>query len=79
MTRNCNKFYCNLTFYKLNTYLILTSACFGLVEQNTSTDESFNKDFSCREVTPLSANNCACADTIDDSECPETLHYIFGP
>ena len=29
----CNKFYCNLTFYKLNTYLILTSAWFGFVEQ----------------------------------------------
>ena len=27
---NCNKFYCNLTFYKLNTYLILTSACLVL-------------------------------------------------
>ena len=27
---NCNKFYCNLIFYKLNTYLILTSACLVL-------------------------------------------------
>ena len=52
---------------------------FGLVEQNASTDESFNKDFSCREVTPLSANNCACAVTVVESECLETLHYIFGP
>ena len=43
-----------------------------------STDESFNKDFSCREVTPLSANIRACADTVDESDCLETLHYIFG-
>ena len=43
-----------------------------------STDESFNKDFSCREVTPLSANIRACADTVDESDCVETLHYIFG-
>ena len=43
-----------------------------------STDESFNKDFSCREVTPLSANIRACADIVDESNCLETLHYIFG-
>ena len=43
-----------------------------------STDEFFNKDFSCREVTPLSANICACADIVDESNCLETLHYIFG-
>ena len=43
-----------------------------------STDESFNKDFSCREVTPLSANIRACADIVDESDCLETLHYIFG-
>ena len=68
-TSNCNKFYCNLTFYKLNTYLILTSAWFGFVEQNVSTDKYFLKEFSCRQVTPclrmsahapysLSTGNC---------------------
>ena len=47
---NCNKFYCNLTFYKLNTYLILTFKClFGFVEQNTSTDKNFLKEYSCHE------------------------------
>ena len=75
---NCNKFYCNLTFCKLNTYLILTSACFGLVEQNASTDKSFFKDFTCREVTPWSANIRACAEIVVESECLET-HYIFVP
>ena len=44
-----------------------------------STDKSFNKDFSCREVTPLSAHIRACADILDESDCLETLHYIFGP
>ena len=38
---NCNKFYCNLTFYKLNTYLILTSACLVLWSKNVSTDKNF--------------------------------------
>ena len=38
---NCNKFYCNLTFYKLNTYLIFTSACLVLWSKNVSTDKNF--------------------------------------
>ena len=76
---NCNKFYRNLTFCKLNTYLILASACFGLLEQNGSTDKSFFKDFTCLEVTPLSANICACTEIVVESEYLETLHYIFGP
>ena len=53
---NCNKIYCNLTFHKLNTYLILTSAWFGFVEQNASTNNNFLKEiFLSREVTP-----CLC-------------------
>ena len=71
---NCNKFYCNLTFYKFNTYLILASACFGLVEQNVSTNESFNKDFSCREVTPLSAKTPKNLNAHQDVDTP----YLIG-
>ena len=37
-----------------------------------------HKCFTCREVTPLSANICACAEIVVKSECLETLHYIFG-
>ena len=38
--RNCNKFYCNLTFCKLNTYLILTNAYLVLWRQNAATNKN---------------------------------------
>ena len=37
---NCNKFYCNLTFCKLNTYLILTNAYLILWRQNAATNKN---------------------------------------
>ena len=37
---NCNKFYCNLTFCKLNTYLILTNAYLVLWRQNAATNKN---------------------------------------
>ena len=40
--------------------------------------ERFFKDFTCREVTPFSANIRACAEIVVESECLETLHHIFG-
>ena len=36
----CNKFYCNLTFCKLNTYLILTNAYLVLWRQNAATNKN---------------------------------------
>ena len=37
---DCNKFYCNLTFCKLNTYLILTNAYLVLWRQNAATNKN---------------------------------------
>ena len=54
---NCNKFYCNLTFYKLNTYLILTSACLGLWSKNVSTDKNFLRNILVTRGDPFV---CAC-------------------
>ena len=76
---NCNKFYCNLTFYKLNTYLILTSAWFGFVEQNVSTDKYFFKRIFLSAGDPLSAHVRACAVLIVDRQLSRDLHCIFGP
>ena len=55
--RNCNKFYCNLTFYKLNTYLILTSACLVLWSKNVSTDKNFLRNILVTRGDPFV---CAC-------------------
>ena len=54
---NCNKFYCNLTFYKLNTYLILTSACLVLWSKNVSTDKNFLRNILVTRGDPFV---CAC-------------------
>ena len=53
----CNKFYCNLTFYKLNTYLILTSACLVLWSKNVSTDKNFLRNILVTRGDPFV---CAC-------------------
>ena len=45
---NCNKFYCNLTFYKLNTYLILTSACLFCGAKHIDRQEFFKEIFLSR-------------------------------
>ena len=65
---NCNKFYCNLTFYKLNTYLILTSAWFGFVEQNVSTDKNFLRNIFVTRGDPFV---CACP-RLRSSRCRQT-------
>ena len=67
--RNCNKFYCNLTFYKLNTYLILTSAWFGFVEQNVSTDKNFLRNILVTSGDPFV---CACP-RLRSSRCRQTI------
>ena len=54
---NCNKFYCNLTFYKLNTYLILTSACLVLWSKNISTNKNFLRNILVTRGDPFV---CAC-------------------
>ena len=66
---NCNKFYCNLTFYKLNTYLILTSAWFGFVEQNVSTDKNFLRNILVTSGDPFV---CACP-RLRSSRCRQTI------
>ena len=66
---NCNKFYCNLTFYKLNTYLILTSAWFGFVEQNVSTDKNFLRNILVTRGDPFV---CACP-RLRSSRCRQTI------
>ena len=66
---DCNKFYCNLTFYKLNTYLILTSAWFGFVEQNVSTDKNFLRNILVTRGDPFV---CACP-LLRSSRCRQTI------
>ena len=66
---NCNKFYCNLTFYKLNTYLILTSAWFGFVEQNVSTNKNFLRNILVTRGDPFV---CACP-RLRSSRCRQTI------
>ena len=76
---NCNKFYCNLTFYKLNTYPILTSACLFCGAKHIDRQEFFKEIFLSQEVTPLSAHVRACAVLVVDRRSSRALHYIFGP
>ena len=76
---NCNKFYCNLTFYKLNTYLILTSACLVLWSKNVSTDKNFLRTILVTRGDPLSAHVRACAVVVVDRRMSRALHCIFGP
>ena len=76
---NCNKFYCNLTFYKLNTYLILTSAWFGFVEQNVSTDKYFLKEFSCRQVTPCLRMSAHAPYSLSTGNCREIFIVFLVP
>ena len=76
---NCNKFYCNLTFYKLNTYLILTSACLVLWSKNVSTDKNFLRNILVTRGDPLSAHVRACAVVVVDRRMSRVLHCIFGP
>ena len=65
---NCNKFYCNLTFYKLNTYLILTSACLVLWSKNVSTDKNFLRNILVTRGDPFV---CACL-RLRSSHCGQT-------
>ena len=65
---NCNKFYCNLTFYKLNTYLILTSACLVLWSKNVSTDKNFLRNILVTRGDPFV---CACP-RLRSSRCRQT-------
>ena len=76
---NCNKFYCNLTFYKLNTYLILTSACLCLWSKRIDRQEFLKEIFLSQEVTPLSVHVRACAVLVVDRGLSRALHCIFGP
>ena len=76
---NCNKFYCNLTFYKLNTNLILTRPWFGFVEQNLSTDKYFLKEIFLSAGDPLSAHVRTCAVLIANRQLSRAPHCIFGP
>ena len=76
---NCNKFYCNLTFYKLNTYLIVTSACLVLWSKNVSTDKNFLRNILVTRGDPLSAHVRACAVVVVDRRMSRVLHCIFGP
>ena len=64
----CNKFYCNLTFYKLNTYLILTSACLVLWSKNVSTDKNFLRNILVTRGDPFV---CACP-RLRSSRCRQT-------
>ena len=66
---NCNKFYCNLTFYKLNTYLILTSACLVLWSKNVSTDKNFLRNILVTRGDPFV---CACP-RLRSSRCRQTI------
>ena len=66
---NCNKFYCNLTFYKLNTYLILTSACLVLWSKNVSTDKNFLRTILVTRGDPFV---CACP-RLRSSRCRQTI------
>ena len=79
LVANCNKFYCNLTFYKLNTYLILTSACLVLWSKNVSTDKNFLRTILVTRGDPLSAHVRACAVVVVDRRMSRALHCIFGP
>ena len=79
MFTNCNKFYCNLTFYKLNTYRILTSACLVLWSKTHRKTRIFKEIFLSQEVTPLSAHVRACAVVVVDRRLSRALHCIFGP
>ena len=65
----CNKFYCNLTFYKLNTYLILTSACLVLWSKNVSTDKNFLRNILVTRGDPFV---CACP-RLRSSRCRQTI------
>ena len=66
---NCNKFYCNLTFYKLNTYLILTSACLVLWSKNVSTDKNFLRNILVTRGDPFV---CACP-RLRSSRCRQKI------
>ena len=79
VTLKCNKFYCNLTFYKLNTYLILTSACLVLWSKTHRPTRIFKEIFLSQEVTPLSAHVRACAVVVVDRRLSRALNCIFGP
>ena len=68
LATNCNKFYCNLTFYKLNTYLILTSACLVLWSKNVSTDKNFLRNILVTRGDPFV---CACP-RLRSSRCRQT-------
>ena len=77
---NCNKFYCNLTFYKLNTYLILTSACLVLWSKNVSTDKNFLRNILVTRGDPFV---CACP-RLRSSRCRQTnvessSFYFWSP
>ena len=69
MAMNCNKFYCNLTFYKLNTYLILTSACLVLWSKNVSTDKNFLRNILVTRGDPFV---CACP-RLRSSRCRQKI------
>ena len=66
---NCNKFYCNLSFYKLNTYLILTSACLVLWSKNVSTDKNFLRNILVTRGDPFV---CACP-RLRSSRCRQKI------
>ena len=77
---NCNKFYCNLTFYKLNTYLILTSAFLVLWSKNVSTDKNFLRNILVTRGDPFV---CACP-RLRSSRCRQTIFessslYFWSP
>ena len=76
---NCNKFYCNLTFYKLNTYLILTSACLVLWSKTHRPTRIFKRNILVTRGDPLSAHVRACAVVVVDRRMSRVLHCIFGP
>ena len=79
---NCNKFYCNLTFCKLNTYLILTNAhkcLLGFVEAKRGDQQEYLKIILVREVNPVVSDRCACAQHIVGWTLSRDPHLIFGP
>ena len=65
---NCNKFYCNLTFYKLNTYLILTSACLVLWSKTYRPTRIFLRNILVTRGDPFV---CACP-RLRSSRCRQT-------
>ena len=65
----CNKFYCNLTFYKLNTYLILTNACLVLWSKTYRPTRIFLRNILVTRGDPFV---CACP-RLRSSHCRQMI------